>query len=116
MHLKTISDWQYEAHKLAREKGWWDEDRSIGDLLMLVTCEVAEAFEEYRKGHTPTEVYYSTDKRGNPKPEGIPVELADVVIRIMDFCERYGIDLHSQIRDKMEYNTYRSHRHGGKIV
>ena len=48
------------------------------------------------------------------KPYGIPVELADVIIRVMDICGHYGIDLESAMLAKHEYNESREHRHGGK--
>jgi NTP pyrophosphatase (non-canonical NTP hydrolase) len=49
------------------------------------------------------------------KPEGIPIELADVIIRICDTCGQYGIDLDRAIRLKMEYNKTRPYKHGKKI-
>jgi NTP pyrophosphatase (non-canonical NTP hydrolase) len=48
------------------------------------------------------------------KPEGLPIELADAVIRILDYCEYAGIDLGVAIRQKMAYNELRPYRHGGK--
>lgn len=48
------------------------------------------------------------------KPEGIPSELADIVIRVSDICGRYGIDLEAAIKEKMEYNKNRPYKHGGK--
>lgn len=49
-----------------------------------------------------------------PKPEGIGSEAADVLIRLLDNCERYGIDLMAETRRKMTFNRTRSYRHGGK--
>jgi NTP pyrophosphatase (non-canonical NTP hydrolase) len=48
------------------------------------------------------------------KPEGVPTEMADVVIRVMDFCAEHGIDLAGEILAKMEYNEGRPFQHGGK--
>lgn len=48
------------------------------------------------------------------KPEGVPSELADAVIRIFDMCAAYEIDLVEAIEEKMKYNETRSHKHGGK--
>ena len=91
-------------------KGFYDNPRSVGDLLMLIVTEVAEAFEEYRNGSQPGEIYKGADD----KPEGVPVELADVCIRIFDFCGRYDIDLEAVIVQKLDYNLTRSFKHGGK--
>lgn len=48
------------------------------------------------------------------KPEGIPSELADIIIRVLDICGYHRIDIAAAIADKMAYNETRSHRHGGK--
>ena len=100
------------SHDTAVEKGWYEAPRQVPELLCLIHSEVSEALEEFRNGHAPTEAYISESKPG--KPEGIPVELADVLIRIADMCGYYGIDLAEAIRVKLEYNSQRSYRHGGK--
>lgn len=51
---------------------------------------------------------------GIAKPEGVPTELADAVIRILETCQEYGINLGEQIEDKMRYNETRAFRHGGR--
>lgn len=99
-----------EAHETAKSKGWWDEDSSFGELIALCHTELSEALEEDRKGCMKTNIYY--DEEG--KPCGTPIELADTVIRIADMCGWYGIDLERAIEVKMEYNTTRSYKHGGK--
>ena len=104
------------VHENAKDKGWWDDDRPFAEIIALIHTEVSEAFEEYRKGHEPTEIYYALDPYDVriEKPEGIPIELADTIIRILDFCGRVGIDIDEAIRIKMAYNKTRPHRHGGK--
>lgn len=109
---KFISDWQTDIHRNARKHGWWEKPPTAGELLMLVTSEVAEAFEEVRKGKAMTETYYSE----GGKMEGVPSELADVVIRVMDICEYYGIDLEKVIAEKHEFNKTRPYKHGGKVL
>ena len=52
-------------------------------------------------------IYYEE----NGKPCGIPSELADVVIRIFDFCGGMNIDLEKIILEKMAYNETRPYKH-----
>lgn len=116
--MTTISFLCDYAHKMAREKGWYDADdtigdsgfpkRNVGELLALIHSEVSEALEAYRRGEMTTFV----SQVG--KPEGFPSELADIVIRCADLAGYLGIELESEIEMKMSYNATRSHRHGGK--
>lgn len=119
------------AHATAVEKGWWEKPRDLDGLLMLVVSEASEALEEWRNGHDVNEEYFPGAGMHGPvansraealvwagsygwKPEGIPSELADIVIRVADMCGYYGIDLAEAIETKMAYNAGRSYRHGGK--
>lgn len=111
---ETIRGWQKTIHSYAKDKGWWDGTPDTSAKLMLMATEVHEAFEEWRNNRALTEVYYDEDKP--TKPEGVPVELADVVIRVLDFCEWAGIDLQAVMAEKHAYNLTREHRHGGKRV
>lgn len=113
MQLSTLIT---QTGEWAESKGWNDEPRSIGDWCALFHSEISEALEEHRRGRLPSEVYYSTDDDGQPKPEGIPIEIADLVLRIAHFCDFYDINLEASITEKHEYNTGRKYRHGGKSL
>lgn len=104
-----------------------------GNRLMLIVSEVAEAFEELRAGYEVTETYYQGGSTGRisasdrhnaiehgwipaiPKPEGIPSELADVLIRVFDFAGRNNIPLGDMVIEKMTYNANRPYKHGKKF-
>ena len=111
-----INELAKEIHVNAVNHGWWDEERAFGELLCLIHSEVSEALEEYRNGHEINETYYSTDKQGNKKMEGIPSELADIIIRVLDLCGAYGIDIGQVLDEKMAYNRTRTYKHGGKRI
>ena len=106
--VTEFAKFQASVHELAKKKGWYDEERKEPELLALIHSEVSEALEEYRNGGP---VIYTND-RG--KPCGIAVELADIVIRVMDMAEFLGINLGKYIKLKHEFNKTRPYRHGGK--
>ena len=115
----TISEIQAHVYDVSVSKGFHDKDDinsmiEAGNRLMLIVGEVAEAHEEIRNGHALTETYYPFIGHNTivPKPEGVPSELADIVIRCMDFAETYGIDLAAAIIEKSAYNETRPHMHG----
>lgn len=112
MEKKSVNDLVAEAHKNAVSKGWWEEDRSFAECIALVHSEASEALEFFREGRGVAELFYT----GGVKPDGIPAELADIVIRVFDICGKFGVDLEQAIVEKMGYNTTRSHRHGGKVL
>ena len=129
-----ISEMQKQAYENAVAHGWHDQERTFGELIALCHSELSEALEEFRTGenisinhypckapiHTPIHCqrFESASCSGceYAKPEGIPSELADVVIRVADMCGQYGIDLEAAIIEKMKYNQSRPYKHGGKTI
>jgi len=107
-----LSYFAVEVHGLAVAKGWWepregvDEYSLIAEKTVMVTSEVAEVIELYRRRTPILHVWYdlggvketitATQERCTAlrdfiengvvtsKPEGIPIELADVLIRLLD--------------------------------
>jgi NTP pyrophosphatase (non-canonical NTP hydrolase) len=107
--MKTLNQLRDEALANAVAHGF--VDATVGEDLMLVVTEVAEAMEEYRAGYPVQAMRYN-----DQKPEGIPAELADVIIRVLHFSGKHGIDIEAAVEEKMKYNATRPMKHGGKVI
>jgi len=93
-------------HNLAKSKGWWDGPRNKFELIALMHSELSEAVEYLRKKEQPA----MDDKV--PELTGEAAEMADTVIRILDYCGAFGINLGDAIAKKYAYNTGRPYKHG----
>lgn len=89
-----------ESHRIAKEKGFWSEERDKGTLIALMHSELSETLEALRRS-------FSDDK--------VAEELADCVIRIADYCAAYGLDLEKAIKKKMRFNEKRKWKHGKRF-
>lgn len=115
--MKTLEDMQAEVYRINVANGWFDDDRTFGDDIALLHSEVSEAFEAYRDyGFEDATPVYLHNHTPLPKPEGVGSELADILVRLLDTCQRTGIDLQAEFDRKIAYNATRGYRHGGKRV
>lgn len=96
------------GHGAAVKAGWWHDlhtgdsllgKRNIGETLMLIVTELAEAMEGHRKN-------LMDDKL--PNRPMIEVELADALIRIADLGGALDLDLGGAVVEKMAYNATRA--------
>lgn len=108
----TLEILRDECKRIADEHGF--TDATPGEDIALMHSELSEALEDMRNGRGLDETYYEAGKV--TKPCGVPTELADVVIRIMHFCGKHGINLGKAVLEKMAYNESRPFRHNGKVL
>jgi NTP pyrophosphatase (non-canonical NTP hydrolase) len=116
MELNNLAVSIYEANK---KKGFWDEKRNVGEMLMLVTTELAEALEAHRKFRFAN--LSDADKNDSIEDESFFTsfvkdtfedEIADAVIRLFDMAGGLNIDLDYHISAKLHYNSNRPYKHG----
>lgn len=96
-----------EIHKLNHK--WWHDkngvrlERNKGELLCLIHSEISEAMEGERKD-------LMDDKL--PHRKMAEVELADAIIRILDYSAGFSYDIAGAVSEKLEYNkTRKDHTH-----
>lgn len=93
------------ALKAAYEDGQQNPMPNKGEKIALMHSENSEALEGIRKP--------GPDKHC-PQFSNEVIELADDIIRKMDYAEYYGLPLAEAIIAKAEFNKTRAHKHGGK--
>lgn len=109
----NLNDYAREVHKLHRP--WWHDihtgeplQRNKGEQLMLIVSEIAEAMEGVRKGLMDDKLPHRTMEE---------VEMADALIRILDYCAGHGLDIDGAYQEKMAYNATREdHKHENRIL
>ena len=116
---RFIDSWEAVAkivHKMAVDHGFWSfsegHERNKGEAIALIHSELSEALEAVRDEDG---AYKPMDKH-LPHRESVTVELADAVIRIMDFAEGFGYkNLPIVIMEKIRYNSNRPKMHGKRF-
>jgi hypothetical protein len=117
MEEVTITGLVAEAGRQSVAKGFHEVPTTLPEQLSLLHSEVSEVLDDYRDNHPFTKTWIEVkDDGATLKPRGIPIELADVVIKACEIAHRYGVDLNAAIATKLTYNATRPRLHGGKRV
>lgn len=125
LNIKNNSDMENRLNELAKrihqdnvERGFYDEKRELGTLLMLIVSEVSEALEADRKGrHVNISELTETEKTVGFKEkikDTFEDEIADTFIRLFDLVGYLNIDIESHINAKLDFNKTRGYKHGKK--
>lgn len=103
MNETNLREIQRYVWQIAENSGFHEGDgpgdaRSRAKILALIHSEVSEALEADRDPDLDDEAY--------------ALELADIVIRVLDHAESEDIDLTKHVQEKCKENRKRAHKHG----
>lgn len=94
------------CHASSVAGGWWNDivtgeplERNDGEMIALMHSELSEALEGVRKDKMDDHL---------PHRKAVEVELADLLIRVFDYCGGCGLDVGGALCEKMAYNQQRA--------
>ena len=103
-NLNKLAEYCYNE---AKQAGWHDTPREDGMMIALIHSEISEALEELCKNQMDDHLPH------RPMAE---VELADALIRILDFVGMRGYDLGGVVQERLDYNRTRSDHKKENII
>ena len=102
MKFEDLQNLVYKEYKKNRFEEFFNKNKECGDIaeIGLITSEIGEALDYCRDKN---ELFLS-------------FELADIIIRVLNFCNRKNIDLEFFIITKNRINQNRGKYHGKKVI
>lgn len=122
-----LNDLAKQCYDNAVAKGFYEHEPTTAERIALCHSELSEWLEADRLGRKCEGIvverlsqmhdqqdqifqgFYRAFVKGN-----IEEELADIIIRVLDFCGSKNIDIDAHVKAKMRFNSLREYKHGKK--
>lgn len=122
--MPTIKEWAKACYAQADKSGFHEGELTmparerVAVYLINLHGEVSEAWESFRAGtlHAPCDKAEKMAAMGLRPLTCLEEELADIVIRVFDTAESFGVDIEEAIAIKHRYNGTRAFKHGNKAA
>ena len=126
-NVKGLNELSKQLNNCVKKVGFNNNDVPL--RIALIHSEISEAFEAFRKDKFANNVEFKQLMKGY-NSDNSPIsfkahfeqqikdtledEIADSIIRLLDFCAYMDIDIEFHIQQKMQYNEMRGFKYGGK--
>lgn len=113
----------FVAHRISREHGFWEEYEQTVEILAAADPGLGAKYiidtKLSKMGLVGSEVGEAVEGIRKPKPDdhcpeftSEEVEIADAIIRLVEYSEKFQLRLPEAIMAKMKYNEGRPYKHG----
>jgi hypothetical protein len=100
-----------KVHEISVSKNWRAEGE-LGDrrsvwvsaYVSLIHSEVSEIMERWREGIWSSTRPVQEEWETIGRPIGVGPEVAEAIIRLLDLCDIWNIDIEHELRRSIEYN------------
>ena len=119
MQEQTLAIWCLEAHRLAVAKGFWEEYQQIpwssNDASLVLVKPIALMHSEVSELLDAVRINPDALCDKNVELTCEEEEVADIFLRLVDYCGARKIDLGHAAALKHEYNKTRPYKHGKRF-
>lgn len=104
--ISLISELSQTIYDDNKKKGFWEGERNKGEQIALMHSELSEALEGLRKNLQSDHI---------PEFTAEEEEIADLLVRLLDYSGGHGLRLGEAFVAKLNYNRTRPWKHGKKF-
>ncbi|KEO84641.1 nucleotide pyrophosphohydrolase [Tumebacillus flagellatus] len=100
----TVAELKQQVREFTEARNWHVEGHRPKNLAMSIAIEAAELMEHFQWLDNDD---YADEKLSAEKREQVRMEVADIAIYLLSFCNQQGIDLAKAVQDKYQINEKR---------